>query len=283
MTKHQPFKEVEASRPDFDVSYKPHYTKTAEPDFRPGQGLNGLPYSKEFKASKDGFRSVIPENEEKSDIYMMMISGVTPRPVAFVSTLSEDGITNLAPISYFNVCAHSPPIVMISVAKGNHPDGWKDTNHNILTTKEFCISIISESFLEASNYTAVDCSPEVDEWALSGLTQRSSETIKPPHVGESAFSMECNLQHSYEVKDDQGNSTSLIILGRVRRFHIRESVLDPSDPFKILTEKLRPIGRLGGISYSRTNQMVEIPRPVWDQVKDTPEVKEALKKGVKKL
>ncbi|WVW80391.1 hypothetical protein I302_102372 [Kwoniella bestiolae CBS 10118] len=278
MTKHRPFKEVEAERPGFDESFEPHFTKVAEPDFKPGQGLNDLPYSREFQPSRDGFKTIIPENEDKSDIYKMMISGITPRPVAFVSTLGEDGKANIAPISYFNACAHNPPTVMISVTKGKHQDGWKDTNHNILASKEFCISIISESFLEAANYTAIDAPPEVDEWALAGLTQRSSETVKPPHVAESAFSMECHLHHAHELQDDEGNPTHLIILGRVREF-----VIDPNDPFKILTEKLRPIGRLGGISYSRTTQMVEIPRPVWDEVKDTPEVKEALEKGAKKL
>ncbi|WWC60556.1 uncharacterized protein I303_103130 [Kwoniella dejecticola CBS 10117] len=282
MHKHRPFKDVEAERPDFETSYEPHFTKVAEPDFKPGQGLNSLPYSKEHEASQGAFRSITPEQENKSDIYKLMISGVTPRPVAFVSTLGEDGHANLAPISYFNVVAHNPPTLMISVAGGKHPDGWKDTNHNILNTKEFCVSIISETFLEASNYTAIDSPPEVDEWALSGLTQRSSETIKPPHVAESAFSMECTLSHSHELIGDEGKPTHTVILGRIGRFQVRENFLDPNDPFRIMAEKLKPIGRLGGISYARINQLVEVPRPVWDQVKDTSEIKDALQKGAKK-
>ncbi|WWC68396.1 uncharacterized protein I206_102322 [Kwoniella pini CBS 10737] len=283
MHKHRPFKDVEAERPDFEQSYKPHFTKVPEPNFVPGQGLNSLPYSKEHEAKQDGFRSIIPENEDKSNIYKLMISGVTPRPIAFVSTLGDDGHSNLAPISYFNIVGHNPPTLMISVTSGKRSDGWKDTNHNILNTKEFCVSIISETFLEASNYCAIDSPPEIDEWSLSGLTKRSSETIKPPHVAESAFSMECTLDHSHELIGDQGKPTQTIILGRIKRFQIKENFLDPNDPFRIMAEKLRPIGRLGGISYSRTNQIVEVPRPVWDQVKDTPEVKAALKTGSKTI
>ncbi|WWC88130.1 uncharacterized protein L201_003034 [Kwoniella dendrophila CBS 6074] len=283
MHKHRPFKEVEAEREDFDQSIQPKTTKVPDPDFKPGQGLNNLPYSKDFTPKQDGFKAIIPENEEKSNIYKMMISGITPRPIAFVSTLDENGKPNLAPMSYFNACGHNPPIIMVSVTAGKHEDGWKDTNHNIKTNKEFCVSIISETFLEAANYTAIDAPPEVDEWALSGLTQRSSETVKPPHVAESGFSMECTLEHFHEVIGDNGKPSHSVILGRVKRFQVKEFVLDPNDPFKVLTEKLRPIGRLGGITYSRTTQMVEIPRPVWDQVKDTPEVKQALEQGAKKV
>ncbi|WRT65931.1 uncharacterized protein IL334_002882 [Kwoniella shivajii] len=283
MHKHRPFKDVESEREDFDISIQPQTTKVPEPNFIPGQGLNNLPYSKDFEAKQDGFKSIIPEEQEKSDIYKMMISGITPRPIAFVSTMDENGNSNLAPMSYFNAVGHNPPTIMISITGGKHEDGWKDTNHNIKTTKEFCVSIISEPFLEAANYTAVDAPADISEWALSGLTQRPSETIKPPHVAESAFSMECTLEHFHELIGDEGKPTHSVVLGRIKRFQVKEFVLDPNDPFKVMTEKLRPMSRLGGITYSRTTQMVEVPRPVWDQVKDTDEVKAALAKGVKKV
>ncbi|WVQ97205.1 hypothetical protein IAU59_004315 [Kwoniella sp. CBS 9459] len=283
MHKHRPFKEVESERADFDVDLQPRTTKVPEPDFKPGQGLNSLPYAKDFEPEGAAFKSIVPEEHEKSDIYKMMISGITPRPIAFISTLGSDGKANLAPMSYFNAVGHNPPSIMVSITRGKHEDGWKDTNHNIRTTKEFCVSIISEPFLEAANYTAIDAPYDVDEWALSGLTQRKSETVKPPHVAESAFSMECELLHWYDLVGDDGKPSHSVVLGRVKRFQVKEFVLDPNDQFKILTEKLRPIARLGGISYSRTTQMVEVPRPVWDQVKDMPEVKEALERGAKKV
>ncbi|WVR05620.1 hypothetical protein IAU60_002642 [Kwoniella sp. DSM 27419] len=283
MHKHRPFKEVEAERDDFDVDLVPRTTKVPNPDYKPGQGLNNLPYSKDFEPKDAKFRSIVPEEQDKSDIYKMMISGISPRPIAFVSTISPEGKANLAPMSYFNTCGHNPPTIMVSITRGKHDDGWKDTNHNIRTTKEFCVSIISETFVEAANYTAIDAPPDVDEWALSGLTQRASETVKPPHVAESAFSMECTLEHWHDLIGDDGQPSHSVVLGRVKRFQVKEFVLDPNDPFKVLTEKLRPVARLGGITYARTTQMLELPRPVWDQVKDTPEVKAAIEQGVKKV
>ncbi|ODO07382.1 flavoprotein oxygenase [Cryptococcus wingfieldii CBS 7118] len=282
MTKHQPFKEVEATRPDFHSDVDPSFTKTPNPDFKPGQGLNNLPSAGDFSPTEKGWKSIIPENEAGADVYKMMISAITPRPIAFVSSLGDDGKANLAPISYFNAVSHDPPTIMISIAAGQRSDGLKDTSHNIKDTKEFCVSIISEPFIEAANYTSIDAPPEVDEWALSGLTQRSSETVSPPHVAESAFSMECEVSHWHDLVGSQGKTTSSVILGRIKRFQVREFVVDPEDPMKIRTEQLRPVSRLGGISYSRSTQILELPRPVWKQVQDTPEVKEALEQGAKK-
>ncbi|WWD18163.1 hypothetical protein CI109_102612 [Kwoniella shandongensis] len=283
MSRHPPFNEVEASRPDFDKSFGFQTTKVPQPDFKPGQGLNDLPYAKDFQPSEGKFRSIVPEDHAGGDVYKMMISGITPRPIAFVSTIGPDGQANLAPISYFNAVGHNPPTIMISIAAGSTSDGLKDTARNIKNLKEFCVSIISEPFLEASNYTAIDAPYDVDEWALAGLTQRPSETVKPPHVAESAFSMECELSHDHTLIGDSGKPSQAVILGRIKRFQVKEFVLDPDDQMKVLTEKLRPVSRLGGISYARVTQTMEVPRPIWEKVKDTPEVKAAIEKGAKKL
>ncbi|WVQ85625.1 hypothetical protein IAT38_007791 [Cryptococcus sp. DSM 104549] len=283
MGKHAPFKEVEASRPDFDRTVEPEFTKVPFPDFKPGQGLNDLPTAKNFDPANAKFRTIDPEKEAKGDVYKMLISGITPRPIAFVSTLGPDGKANLAPISYFNTVGHDPPTIMVSVAAGRGADGLKDTSRNIKSEKEFCVSIISEPFLEAANYTAIDAPYDVDEWALSGLTQRTSETVKPPHVAESAFSMECELLHWYDLVGSEGTQTQSIILGKVKRFQVKDFVIDPQDRMKIVTEKLRPVHRLGGITYGRTTQLMETPRLVWEQEKDTPEVIAALERGAKKI
>ncbi|CAD6574038.1 MAG: hypothetical protein TREMPRED_000996 [Tremellales sp. Tagirdzhanova-0007] len=283
MSKHPPFNEVEASRQDFEVDYQPRTTKVPQPGYTPGGGLNDLPYARDFDPKVGKWVTITPEEKSKPEIYKLMISAITPRPIAFMSTMGPTGYCNLAPMSYFNAIAHDPPTVVVSVqANKKHSDGFKaDTNHNIKETKEFCVSIISEPFLEASNYTSIDAPDEIDEWKLSGLTQRKSETVKPPHVAESPFSMECELMHWYDIIGSNGEPSNTVILGRVKRFHVKEFVMDPQDPMKVLTEKLRPISRLGGITYGRTTQMVEIPRPVWEQVRDTPEVKAALDKEIK--
>lgn len=95
---------------------------------------------------------------------------------------------------------------MISVSPTSNPLG-KDSYQNILSTNEFVVSMISETFLEAANYTSVDAPPSVSEWALAGLTPVKSSLVGPPRVGESVFSMECTLKHSWEVTDDEGKET----------------------------------------------------------------------------
>ncbi|KIP08478.1 hypothetical protein PHLGIDRAFT_69237, partial [Phlebiopsis gigantea 11061_1 CR5-6] len=104
--------------------------------------------------------------------YKILTSTVIPRPIAFVSTISSDGIPNLAPMSYFSLVAHNPPLLSVSfsLSKGKP----KDSRENILATKEFTVSIISEPFVEAANATSVDAPPEVDEWLLAGLTPEPS-------------------------------------------------------------------------------------------------------------
>ncbi|RSH80777.1 hypothetical protein EHS25_007113 [Saitozyma podzolica] len=173
---------------------------------------------------------------------------------------------------------------MISIqASAKNSNGLKDTSSNIDELKEFCCSIISEPFLEAANYTSIDAPLGVEEWALSGLTKRSSETVRPPHVAEAAFSMECSLVHWYEVKTDEGKLANTVVLGRVKRFQAKEFLFDPSDPMKVQPEKLRAVSRLGGVTYGRTLQMSELLRPNWEDVKDTPDVVAALEKGSKTL
>lgn len=120
----------------------------------------------------------------------------TPRPIGFISSVSAAGVTNLAPFSYFTMANHDPPVVVVSFTHPAPKDGQpvlKETCQNILDTKEFVANIISESFVEAANYTSIDAPAEVSEWALSGLTPVASKLVKAPRVGESAFAMECEL------------------------------------------------------------------------------------------
>ncbi|KAK4688466.1 hypothetical protein P7C73_g1655, partial [Tremellales sp. Uapishka_1] len=336
MVHHPPFGEVQASRPDYERDLEVITTKTADTSFAAGDGLNDLPSAKEFREGK--FKSIVPEDKTPAEIYKMLISGVVrrlqvlPRRANRLTAYTDPktdrvrvvyrtqwesergwlslirrcvhtearGGSQLAPFSWFNTVSQDPPTIMISVSSAARQDGgsMKDTSANIKATNEFSVSIISEPFVEASNFTSIDAPPDIDEWKLAGLTPRASETIKAPHVAESAFSMECTLAHWHEIKNDAGKVTSTVILGRIRRIQVvglyepisrqgtvwlnaarqKEFVLDPEDPMKVLLEKLRPVSRLGGIAYGRTTQMLEIPRPVWDKVKDTPEVKKALEK-----
>ncbi|GAA5955598.1 hypothetical protein JCM10213_001583, partial [Rhodosporidiobolus nylandii] len=252
-----------------------------KPDWTPTEGANGredLPGVKEglWSASQDEgkFRRIDPDKEEGGKIYKMLISAVTPRPIGFISSISEKGETNLAPFSYFTICSHDPPTVAVSFT---HPNGneLKGTCENILATKEFCANIISEPFVEAANYTSIDAPKGVSEWPLSGLTPVPSEVIKSPRVGESAFAMECVLEHHYHLHNDAGVRTGTVVLGRIKLFHARSDLID-ADSLIVDTGKLQPVSRLGGITYGRTTRAYELPRPVFNQEKEKEEVKKAL-------
>ncbi|POY71264.1 hypothetical protein BMF94_5576 [Rhodotorula taiwanensis] len=284
MAPHPPFPEVQASRPDFDASEQYKVTKIPSPDWKVGTGANGctdLPGVKEglwdgSKATEPGrFREIDPSQlEQKGGLYKMMIS--TPRPIGFLSTVNTKGERNLAPFSYFNMVSHDPPCVM---AAFTHPsaDELKGTCENILDTKEFVANLISEPFVEAANYTSIDAPKGVSEWPLCGLTPVDSKTIKPPRVGESAFSMECVLEHHYHLHNDAGKRTATVVLGRVKRFHVRSDLID--DSLLVDTDKLQPVSRLGGITYGRTTSVYETPRPAFDKVKDSEDVKKLLAKA----
>ncbi|SGY34456.1 BQ5605_C002g01634 [Microbotryum silenes-dioicae] len=221
------------------------------------------------------FRTIDPSDDKinKASLYKLMISGVTPRPVGFISSISSEGQTNLAPFSYFNIACHDPPMLMVSI---NHPgpDKLKHTCDFILQTKNFTTNIISEPFVDAANYTSIDAPKGVSEWALSGLTPKKSDTIDAPRVGESGFSMECELEHHYHLHNDNKDRTSTIIIGRIKRFHVRDDLID--DSLLVDTERLLPVSRLGGITYGRTREVYETPRPVWEKEKERDEVKKIL-------
>lgn len=284
MSHHPPFKQVENSRPDYETKNTFHYTKAPQPDWKPGNGLNNaeLNHRELYKdSSSSQIKTYIPyENISVPDAYKLMINSIVPRPIALTSTLSETGVPNLAPFSYFNAVGHNPPIIMIS---STDLPRQKDTAVNIRKTKEFVVNIISEPFIEAANFTSMDSPEGVSEWKLSGLTPQASLKVKPPRVQEASVSMECELEHIYEMFDhaDPTKLSQTMILGRIKAWNVREAILIDGGP-SISVEKLMPISRLGGISYSRVTTAFELTRPVWEKVKDDAEIKALLEDDQKK-
>ncbi|KAJ2980884.1 hypothetical protein NQ176_g2369 [Zarea fungicola] len=255
------FKTVEAARPAWEIATPSfQYTKTANPDWGYGQGRNNL--------TDDGANRphvVIDPYEEGRPWpynYTLLISAITPRPIALVSTRSADcKTTNLAPFSYFNVATHDPPIFMIGIASG--VANAKDTLKNLLETKECVINIISETYIEAANAGSVDAPFGKDEWRVSGLTpEYSCETVKCARVKESVFSVEAKLEsfREWESRANPGQKSGTSVFLEGTRFWVREDALNEEKSIVDISV-LRPMGRLGGISYSRTNTGIEIPRP----------------------
>jgi flavin reductase (DIM6/NTAB) family NADH-FMN oxidoreductase RutF len=201
--------------------------------------------------------TVDPGSTRHIDIYKLMIGSIVPRPIALVSTVSHDGIRNLAPFSFFTGICSKP--TLICFCPGPRPDGGtrKDTLENISRTKEFVVNIVSEEIAEAMNLTAGEYPPEADEFAIAGLTAIPSDLVRPPRVAESHVNMECRLYLSIEFSELPGGGN--LVIGEVLRFHVDDRIVEN---FKIDPDKLRAVGRMGGpTGYTRTRDRFDMIRP----------------------
>ena len=197
-----------------------------------------------------------PGDSPAADIYKLMIGMVVPRPIAFVSSLDERGVRNLAPFSYFMACTADPPVVCFASSFRSGEEPTKDTLRNIVATKDFVVNIVSEEFADKMNLTSAEVPPEVDEFEISGLTPIASELVKPPRVGESHAQMECRLRQLLPIGEAPGGGT--IVFGDVLRFHVDEAVVNG---YKIDPDKLKAVGRMGGPTYVRTRDRFDMTRP----------------------
>ena len=197
-----------------------------------------------------------PADHSPGDIYKLMIGAIVPRPIALVSSVDEANVRNLAPFSYFTACSSNPPVVVFCPILRPLPPTAKDTLRNVMATREFVVNIVSEEFVERMNATAATVGPEVDEFALSGLTPIASDLIKPARVAESHVQMECRLLQIVQVSDKPGGGS--LVLGEVMRFHVDQDLIEN---FRIDPDKLRAVGRMAGSTYVRTTDRFDLERP----------------------
>ena len=185
--------------------------------------------------------------------YRILVGAVVPRPIAFVSTVSPEGVRNLAPFSFFNVVCGDPPVVCFSPIWRNPP---KDTIVNIRDTGEFVVNIVSEDFADRMNICSGEYPSSVDEFSLSGLTPVESVVVRPPRVKESHVNMECRLMQIVDVSArPMGGS---LVIGEVVRFHVDDAVIED---FRIDADKLGAVGRMSGSDYARTRDRFSLIRP----------------------
>ena len=197
-----------------------------------------------------------PKAASQRDIYKILTGTVIPRPIGWISTVSEGGIPNLAPFSFFNAVGEDPPHVMFStVHTGN---AHKDTLNNVLATGEFVVNMATEALAEAMNATSVNLPPEGNEFEYAGLTPLPSVLVKPFRVKESPVHFECRMVHQYTLEGHKDGGATIII-GRIVMFHIDDSVL--TEDFKINPEMYRPIARLAGNNYATVGEIFSIKRP----------------------
>lgn len=196
-----------------------------------------------------------PNDLEQKTIYKLLTGIIIPRPIGWISSISEDGITNLAPFSFFNAVGDDPPHVMFSASSNSNAN--KDTLNNVLTTKQFVVNMVSENLVDQMNATAQGIPSHESEFDLANLTPIPSLLIKPPRVKESLITMECELVHHYALENHRfGGST--IFIGKIVMFHIDESVL--LDDFKINMDTYNPIARLAGANYTNIGTVFSVKR-----------------------
>jgi flavin reductase (DIM6/NTAB) family NADH-FMN oxidoreductase RutF len=199
---------------------------------------------------------VNPGQELPQNIYKMLIGMVVPRPIAFVSTVSRDGIRNLAPFSFFTVVSANPPVICFAPMR-NSRGLMKDTLRNIEETREFTVNVVSEEFVQQMNMCSGEYGPEIDEFEISRLTPVASDLVAPPRVGESKASMECKLLQIVEASAQPLGGS--LVLGEVLRFHVADAVIEN---FRVDPDALNAVGRMGGPAYTRTKDRFDIARPV---------------------
>lgn len=192
--------------------------------------------------------------EHADRAYAVLASLVTPRPIAWVSTLNEDGGVNLAPFSFFNVFGDEPPLVIF--APGDRYDGQpKDTARNCKRTGEFVVNIVDEAMVEAMVATSASLPYGESEAKAAGLEMAESSSVAPPRVAAAPAALECELHSVQEIGSNR------LVLGIVRRVHVRDEYFD-AETLRVRGDLLHPVGRMAVPNwYCRTGDLFEIGRP----------------------
>lgn len=183
-------------------------------------------------------------------------SCVVPRPIGWISTLSADGIANLAPYSQFTNLTFDPPYVMLSINQGRLQNR-KDTTENIEQTGEFVYNMVTYDLREAMNITAAEFPPDVDEFEAAGILKAPSVLVRPPRVSESPIQFECKYVQTIRLPGEGRCGTVDIIIGKVVGVHIKDEFILPDG--KIDIERIRPLARLGYSDYTVVDSSFEIP------------------------
>lgn len=267
---HPDFKKLEASRPPWDHSKQFEYTQTLNPDWKFGDGATDGGASLRIPHIE-----INPYEEGRNPIanYKLLISGIVPRPIGFLSTRSKDGTsTNLAPFSYTQVINHDPPLFVVGFSSAGIEKA-KDSLKNLVESGECVINMISEHFIEAANATSINAPYGVSEWALSGLTPAPCTQVKASRVKEAVFAVEGKLEsfREFDSKAMPGRKSGVMAIIEGVNFWVREDAINEEKTI-IDPKILKPVARLGGISYARVTEGMEILRPDWQKTVDAKKV-----------
>ena len=203
--------------------------------------------------------SLIPSEIATGKLHAYLLGAVGPRPIAFASTIDEQGIPNLSPFSFFNVFSANPPILIFSPARRVRNNTTKHTLDNVLKVKEVVINVVNYELVQQMSLTSTEYGEKENEFKKAGLTMLESDLVRPYRVAESPVQFECKVT-KVEALGEEGGAGNLVF-SEVVKMHFYESILDENgliDQFKI-----DQVARMGGNWYSRANKgMFEVPKPI---------------------
>lgn len=200
----------------------------------------------------DAMTTFVAADLDEQTRYKLLTGLVVPRPIGWIGTRSAAGILNLAPYSFFTMVAGTPPTVLFAPGLTARR---KDSLVNAEATGEFTVNVVTEEVAAAMNLTSGEYPPEVDEFALGGLTPVTGQVVQAPMVAEAKASLECRVTRIVEVGRPPG---AAVVFGEVLRIHVRDEVLDGT---RIDHEALRAVGRMAGDGYCTTRHRFEMARP----------------------
>jgi flavin reductase (DIM6/NTAB) family NADH-FMN oxidoreductase RutF len=185
--------------------------------------------------------------------YKLLIGLVIPRPIAWISTRSENGIANCAPFSFFNVFSEDPPLCVIGINPRASDGAIKHSLKNIRRTKEFVVNLVDEATANAMHRSSEEISEDESEFDKAGLTQAPAALVQHPRIAEAAACLECRLSRLIEI-----SGTRELVLGEILLVHAREGIIDPKTK-RISEQHYQPIGRLFANRYCTTRERFNLP------------------------
>ena len=184
--------------------------------------------------------------------YKLLIGLVIPRPIAWISTRSQNGIANCAPFSFFNVFSEDPPLCVIGI--NPRSDGaLKHSLKNIRRTGEFVVNLVDEASANAMHVSSREFGEDESEFEHAGLTEAPSLLVEHPRIAEAAACLECRVERLLHI-----SGTRELVLGEILLVHAREGIIDPATK-RISEELYRPVGRLFANRYCTTRQRFDLP------------------------
>ena len=192
----------------------------------------------------------IPANSLNWDqTYKLMTGAIVPRPIAWVTTLSPEGVVNAAPFSAFTLLSQDPPTILFQAVEGERE---KDTARNIRLSGEFVVNIPNLPLLEKMHLCSASLPPEQSEVERFGIATAPSLCVKPPRIADAPICFECKLIMYFPI----GREPHVVFIGEVKHFYVRDDLYDEG---RIDQELLQPICRIGGPWYARLGEMIHMP------------------------